>query len=299
MIILRSKHFGLTEEEKRDKKKKGDKRHQRDILGLGASASALGTLGSIGLVAGLRTNQSKNRGKDLVFAHEMNDRGNDLVRLTTKFRNASSSKDNPFDNTGSPTSIREILSSEPKYNRKKGKVEVPTGENTVETLFHNDPESLSLSMAKMMNHNKAGKFKKEALDKYTTGTGRFLNSDTGHTITRAGRGLSLMNSIRSGLHAAKEESKGKKEGKLSKHSSWILPTLTEAANVAREVTNRNTANKLLKDSNVGVSGNYLNSQMSRRLLRSGAVVAGNLALRKAAKLVGRKIYKKQDEDSKD
>lgn len=236
----------------------------------------------------------KKRKESTVLDHSKNNRVNKLSKLTTKFRHAAApDKADLFDDTGSPVGTDGLFSPEPKYNRKKGKIEIPTGREAEETMFHNDPESLSLSMAKMINHNKSGKFKKEALDKYTTGTGRFLNSDTGHLITRAGRGLSLVNSIRSGLRAAKEESKGKKESKLDKHSAWILPTLTEAVNVAREVTNRNTAKKILKDSGVNVLGDYTDSQLLSRLKKSSAIVLANSALRGAAKMIGRKIYKKK------
>ena len=69
--------------------------------------------------------------------------------------------------------------------------------------------------------------------------------------------------------------------------------------MAREVTNENTAKKLLKDSDIKALGKYSDSQLLSRLRKSGAVVLGNMALRGAAKMIGRKIYKKQDEDYKD
>ena len=301
MIILRAKYFGLTKEEreKREKKEKeelGRRKEKSETIG---AATAAGILGISGLVNGLRTNISK-AGSEFKSS-DITDRSKELNRLANNFNSMSSVGGGLFDNT-KPIKVNDYsISSEPRYNRRKGVIDLPTGEIAAETVFHNDPKSLSLAMAKMINHNKSGDFKKEALDKYTTRTGRFLNSDNGHLITRAGRGLSLVNSIRSGLHAAKEESKGKKEGKLSKHSAWILPTLTEAMNVTRDFTNENTANKLLKDSNLEGSGrgkvNYLDSQRNSRLLKSAAVVMGNLALKKASKLIGRKIYKKQDEDS--
>lgn len=290
MIILRAKYFGSTKEDKEEEQKK--KKYRDSAIG---DALLAGSLGLTGVVTGLRTNISK-AGSDFK-ASDITDRSKKLDRLTNRFNSMSSVGGGLFDNT-KPIKVDDYsISSEPKYNRRKGVIDLPTGEIAAETVFHNDPESLSLAMAKMINHNKSGKFKKEALDKYTTRTGRFLNSDTGHVITRAGRGISLVNSIRSGLHAAKEESKGKKEGKLSKHSSWILPTLTEAMNVTRDFTNENTANKLLNDSNLEGSGrgkvNYLDSQRNSRLLKSGAVILGNLALKKASKLIGRRIYKKK------
>lgn len=114
-------------------------------------------------------------------------------------------------------------------------------------------------------------------------------------------GVSLLNSMRSGIHSARQERKGKKEGLLSKHSTWLLPALKNGIRIGAEYDATRNGLKLLKKH--GASDELIKETRKMNGLNgalgsyAGAAikdVAKNILTRQGSKLLAKTYYKWKD-----
>ena len=120
--------------------------------------------------------------------------------------------------------------------------------------------------------------------------GKLLHNQTIMGMSRDPRltALENLNGIRSGIRAARLENKGKKEGKLSKHSTWLLPALRQAVVLGQEFEASRLANKNMKEA--GFTKETI-AKNNKENLHAFGTYASEAGLRVATPLIARQIAK--------
>lgn len=128
--------------------------------------------------------------------------------------------------------------------------------------------------------------------------GKLLHSHTAMNLSRDPRIpiLESLNGVRSGIRAARLESKGKKEGKISKHSTWLIPALRQAVVLGQEFEASRLANKNMKEAGFSKETIAKNNKENLHAFGTYATAAGlgvvtPLIARQLAKSVAGGYYK--------
>lgn len=119
----------------------------------------------------------------------------------------------------------------------------------------------------------------------------------------------LLNSVRSGIHSARQERKGKKEGLLSKHSTWILPTLKHGIILGSEYDATRNGLKLLKKHGASdelikrtAQANGITGALGTYAGRALKDISANVLARQGSKILTKAYYKwwdSMDSDEED